>query len=159
MSWSVGQSLVEQMWEKLDVEYAVLFSDGFQDPVRKGRARAIAECIVLFMQPHFTDPDEVVREAGRRHKADQEGDDTYQTKGLGARSYELPPPLRDLAPPTRTRKAAAPPKPPGPDLSKVDDQTKTAIKFALDSGMFTEAQVAKTYGLSLDVVSAIKGTI
>lgn len=148
VSWSVGKTLVEQMWEKLDDEYAVLVTCDFKDAERKARARAIAECIALFMPPHFVTADDVIREAKRRNENTEE----YQTPGLGARRYELPEPREFAAKP---RKAAAA-KPPAPPKKSLDPQVERAIKFALQSSMFTPEELAKTYGLTVADVLSVK---
>lgn len=86
VAWSVTQTLVQQMWEKLDLAFQPI-AQGMGTEKDKARARAIAECIAIFMPPFFTTADDVVREAVRRHKADEAGED-YETPGLGSRRYE-----------------------------------------------------------------------
>jgi hypothetical protein len=137
------------MWEMLDVEFSVLAAEDFKNEVRKARARAIAECIALFMKPHFVTADDVIREAKKRHESDEE----YETPGLGVRRFETEPPYTTGA--VKPRRGA--PKPPAPKPAKeIDEQIKKAIKFALESGMFTPDQVAKTYGLTVTEVNALK---
>ena len=146
VSWSVAKTLVEQMWEMLDVEYQVLAADNFNNDIRKARARAIAECIALFMKPHFVTSDDVIREAKKRYENGEE----YETPGLGARRFETEPPYTTGA--VKPRRGA--PKPPKP--SSLDEKTKATLKFALESGMFTPEQLAKNYGVSVDEVNALK---
>jgi len=151
VSWNVARTLVEQMWDKLDIEYQVLAAEDFKNVERKARARAIAECIVLFMQPHFTNPDDVIREAKRRY----EGDEDYETPGLGARRYEsaateLVKIREEYAEKRKTRTPRSAPNP----ADKVDDQTKEAIKAALNFGLPAD-KIASTYRLPLAVIEAI----
>lgn len=86
MAWSVTRTLVQQMWDLLDEE----MNGAMQDiPGTKIRARAIAECVAIFMVPFFTTADEVAKEALKRYKAKQAGEE-YETPGIGARKYERP---------------------------------------------------------------------
>lgn len=97
VSWSVTKTLVEQMWEKLDIDMDAIKSfDGKtldheserERDLNKARARAIAECLAIFMKPFFETADDIVREAMRRHAARVAGDAEYATAGIGARRYE-----------------------------------------------------------------------
>lgn len=149
VSWSVAKTLVEQMWEMLDVEFSVLAAEDFKNEVRKARARAIAECIALFMKPHFVTADDVIREAKKRHENGEE----YETPGLGSRRYETEPPYTTGA--VKPRRSA--PKPPAPKPAKqLDEQTAKAIRFALESKMFTPEELAKTYSISVEDVLGVK---
>ena len=87
IAWSVTKTLVQQMWDLLDQEMEGAMRD---IPGAKIRARAIAECIAIFMTPFFSTTDEVAAEALKRYKAKCTGDDTYETAGLGARKYVRP---------------------------------------------------------------------
>lgn len=98
-------TLVEQMWHRLDSimdELALLPDTTEMDPEEyneaqlfeanlKGKARGCAEMIAIFMNPHFTDANEVAREAKRRADARKRLDESYETAGLGQRRYEHPP--------------------------------------------------------------------
>lgn len=168
MSWTVTKTLVQQMWEKLDVEYESLVMSG--DESWKHKARSTAECIAIFMPPHFRTADEVVKEAVKRFKAKEAGED-YETPGLGTRRYETPeewhatrggfttnsdiakanPPSASKRPSTRVKPVAT--------SENVPDDTKRAIKMGLESGMFSEADLARAYGLSIEVVHSIRRSV
>lgn len=188
VAWSVTKTLVEQMWEKLDVEMnhimGFLNSEGQwqfdpQPEPRKIRARALAECIAIFMTPFFETADDVAREAVKRHEARKKGED-YETPGLGHRRYEsaalahaskadgwystpgdaytsepsmagAPNPRRGGRTTTAPSRAAVPPK------IRLDEASQAAIRKA-HSGMpqiFTVEVLAKQYGATRAEVTAI----
>ena len=148
VSWSVTRTLVEQLWDKLDVEYELIVEKkAVYIDTTKGRARAFAEAIAIFMPPFFSTADEVIREAGSRYRAKKDGEQ-YDTPGLGSRRYEGA--VRNDKP--RATASTARPT----SASAVPEDTRKAIKFALQSGMFTKEQLAKTYKLSVDVVALIE---
>lgn len=150
VAWSVTKTLVQQLWDKLDLSMDVIRDDTQADEVKhdeKVRARAIAECIAIFMPPFFTTANDVASEALRRHKAKQAGEE-YETPGLGARRYEAA--VRNDKP----RRVSVPQN--QPTLGGLDDKSKTAIKFALESGFFTPEQLSKTYKVSVEVIHQIK---
>jgi hypothetical protein len=153
VSWTVTRTLVEQMWDKLDTEFYKIVHDGLDSVENKARARAIAECIAIFSPPHFRTADEVVAEAKRRYEAEQ-ADEEYETPGIGSRRYEIAEQWNKdrrtdgyTTDPNRTKPAA-------PSVN-VDQKTSEAIRFASESGMFTEEQIAKTYGISVAVVKQV----
>jgi hypothetical protein len=87
------------MWDKLDYEMDQLKGYWSKDgtwvsgrPVdpeyHKHRARALAECIAIFMTPFFETADDIAREAIRRWEARRDSDTEYETAGLGIRRYE-----------------------------------------------------------------------
>jgi hypothetical protein len=150
VSWSVAKTLVQQLWDKLDIEYSLIVESQAQNPDEtKGRARAFAESIAIFMPPFFSTADDVVREAGRRYKADKAGEQ-YETPGLGSRRYEGAIREDSKHTPRSTKQA-----PNQTSIGAVDEQTRKAIEFALDSGMFSAEELSKTYKLSIDVVKLI----
>ena len=101
VSWSVTKTLVEELWFKLDDTMSDLMEtqrmaqlpDGEKNyshalDVLKARARAIAECLAIFMKPFFEDANAIAAEALRRYTARKEGDTEYETAGIGHRRYE-----------------------------------------------------------------------
>lgn len=189
VAWSVTKTLVEQMWDKLDTEMDWI--KGHHDPEtqawtfdpesgpRKVRARAIAECIQIFMTPFFETANEVAAEAARRHKARVEGDKEYETPGLGSRRYEgavrqseqhasaaegwyqspdggytsNPERAGEKAVRTRGRSTSTGQV----DITKLTEQEQTAIKAAHEQmpTVFTPTVLAKQYGVSVAVVNAV----
>lgn len=179
-SWDVTKTLVEQIWDKLDAEMVKIksapTSSAEQVDVLQAtqRARAFAEVLAIFMVPHFRTADDIAREAAKRYKAKQAGED-YETPGLGSRRYETA---------ANVPRSAAPGWHPAPDGGytsdpaqagyarrggrtatrtatkpevKLGEKEQTAIKFAHESGMFKVADLAKTYGVSEAVINQIIG--
>jgi len=147
-SMAGGPTLVQQMWDLLDARTAELMKPVPDEEIltTRGQARGIAQCLALFMQPHFSTADDVVREAVKRYKAKQEGTD-YETPGLGSRSLESPPLF--IAPRrtgTATKKAANP---------SVSDADKASILKA--KGVFPADDLAKIYKVSVEVINQIWG--
>jgi hypothetical protein len=151
-----GPTLLQQVWDMLDVEVDLIYSERieFKD-YHKHRARMIAEVLALFMPPHFRTPDEVAREGIKRYKAREAGDDRYETAGLGSRAFEPPPAAVAAAAEFRTSsRTPAKRSAPKPSGKSVPDSALPAVKQALETGMFTVAQIAKTYGMTEDEVKA-----
>ena len=168
VSWSVTKTLVQEMWEMLDEAVKEIFepTEGEEMPVRgRIRARAIADCIVIFMKPYFENSDAVAAEAKRRYDAQKAGEE-YETAGLGSRRYEPAVFVAskdggyttdpDRAGEARPRRVSTPRNQPTAD--NVDEPTKKAIKFALESGMFTVEELARSYKLSEAVIRAIENS-
>jgi len=129
----------------------------------KVRARAFAECIAIFMPPHFTTADDVAREAKMRYNAKQAGDE-HQTAGLGQRRYEgaeewtkaqggwTSDPAQGMRG-TGTSKRSTPKTTQIPP--SLGEKEQAAIKFAFESGMFTEAVLSTTYKVPVQVIRQI----
>lgn len=114
IAWSVTVTLVEDMWHRLDsvMDELALTPEPKEpnenDPNNsvswlsdyigerefranlKGKARGMAEMIAIFMNPHFTDANQVAREAKRRAEARARKDAEYETAGLKSRRFESP---------------------------------------------------------------------
>ena len=133
----MSRTLLEEAWIKLDACVAEL-SETHYDPEEKARmkgvCRGMAEVLALFMKPHFTTADEIAGEAVKRYKAKKNGEHDYETPGIGGRRF-TPPPGTSAAP-----RAVVPPKP----KHKLGDKETQAIKFAMQSGMFKAADLAKS---------------
>ena len=141
-------TLIGQMWDELDRVTEPL-AQGQGTDYDKGYARGVAAMLAMFMVPHFTTADEIVREAVKRYKAKAAGEE-YETPGLGSRRMEPPPGSESKykVPATAkpyTRKVEV----------KLGEQQQKAIKFAKESGMFTVEVLAKTYGVSVAVINQI----
>ena len=178
VSWSVTKTLVQQMWDLLDDVMNELMdaTDEKEKDFYKSRARAIAECIAIFMKPFFDTADEIAREAVRRHKARQDGDTEYETAGIGARRYEVAAMAHSSATPgwytspdggytsdpsragrTSSRRSGRGTTAPAPVRIRLSTEDQEGIKNA-HAGMpqiFTIAVLAKQYGTTEAEVSAI----
>lgn len=160
IAWSITVTLVEQMWHRLDSimdELALLPKNTAEmDPEEyreheifeanlKGKARGVAEMIAIFMNPHFTDANEVAREAKRRADARARQDESYETAGLGQRRYEHPPSVTAEDAVKYKREPA-----PKPILSP-DEITKMKRAY----GSFPPDLLAKTFGITVEQVKQI----
>lgn len=177
--FDVTQTLVGQLWEKLDNEMDGIMAadpDSSDKMKHSQRARAFAESIAIFMPPFFTTADEVAKEAKRRYDARKAGED-YETPGLGSRRYEgavraaeqhasaaagwygTPDGTYTSQPEragekavraSRTKAAVAP-------AIKLTEQEQTAIKAAHEQmpTVFTPEVLAKNYGVSVAVVKQV----
>lgn len=157
---SVTLTLVEQMWDKMDTAYLMLRSSekefGVEDTHTlklRSQLRGMAEMTAIFMTPHFHSADEIAREVFVRWQKKEAGE-TYETKGLASRRYELP---RDTAYVGKRNRTVETTELPGP-FTKLTPQENEAIKFAVESGMFTVEQLARTYGVTEATVRKIAKT-
>lgn len=155
-SAEITMTLVGQMWEMADKAYEDFINadlsvvDGDKYNQMKGRLRGHCDMLAIFMQPHFRTSDEIGREVVKRSRAKLGGDTEYETAGLGGRRFEMP----------GTDKPRAGGNVPAAKITKVEpvlsEENKKAILFALDSGMFTPEQVAKTYKVSVETINSLK---
>lgn len=149
--------LLLHCWERLDYYTSQAIADrdeaikvfgtltGFKSDAGVS-ARAISEVLAPMMQPFFSTPDEIVKEAVRRHTARQAEDTDYETPGLGQKS---------LAPhdvmPMQVNPASKPSKP----EKELTEKDKAGIKMALGSGMFPIKKLAESYGVSEATIKAL----
>lgn len=154
VSWSVGKTLVEQMWDKLDETMEQVMVEQLAEA--KVRARAIAECIVIFMEIYFPTTDDVAKEAVRRYNAKKNGDSEYETAGLNSRRYEAA--QREAVKHGQSAPTRTPDGKPVIDVARVPEQDRTAIKQALDLGMFSVPELSKIYKLKDEVIEAIRNS-
>lgn len=160
VAWSVTRTLVEQMWDKLDLELdqikGHLNSEGKMqfaiDPnYHQIRARAISECIAIFMPPFFATADDVVRESVKRHEARLKGEE-YETPGLGHRRYESATVEKArIEQPVRPTGRARPATPAPP--ANVQRALRDSHKAMPD--VFTPEVLAQQYKLDISVVNDI----
>lgn len=156
IGWEVTKTLVQKVWDMLDVEYIFAIDDAAGE-LHRGRARALAEVLALFMDPFFTNADDVIREARRRYNAHKSGEE-YVTPGLESRRYDFPstvaePIRRSYGPPKSTGSTAL-----DKEIAKVSEADKGGIKLAMESGMFQADEVARMYKISASAVQAIIAT-
>lgn len=126
-------------WELLDAQVEIIKKDpGNKAAQYKGRA--LSEVLAIFMVPFFDNPDEIVREGVRRYE--NRNNPEYETPGVGQRSL-----------------AQFDKMPMRPDTKKVEvrlsEDLQGKLRKALDSGLFTAEQLAKSYGVSVEVIKAI----
>lgn len=148
-------ALLETTWELLDTAYAGLMENpgGPEADLAKVRCRTIAEVLAILMDPFFTDPNEVAREAKRRYEARQAGDDSYETPGLASEIWEPKSPLKATTSQPKSSAAAAP-----KSSKPLPPEAVAGAKKALESGKFTAAQIGKMYGVSEEAVKAAVGS-
>lgn len=151
-AWSITVTLVEEMWHRLDSvmdELALLQAEPEPDHdmllTLKGRARGIAEMIAIFMRPHFSNANEVAREAKRRADARAREDKEYETRGLG--QYRYSPPSAEEA----VKYKREPEKRPKPAIVSEDDAAKIRKAF----NHFPIEMLAKTFGITEAQVKTI----
>jgi hypothetical protein len=195
VSWSVTKTLVQQMWDMLDAELDQLKGHWASDGSTKGwvsgtpvnpeyhqhRARAISDCLAIFMQPFFTTADDIAREAIRRWEARRDTDLEYETPGIGARRYETAamahssaadgwystpedgytsdPQRAGAVSDRRGRRSTAVGAPAAPPAIKLSEADQKAIRNAHEQmpQIFTAEVLAKQYGLSVAVIKAVLG--
>lgn len=153
-----GPSLLQQLWDEMDRTTEQLMNPAvmvevqlpgtseitsMSNEVAKGRARGIAHALSLFMMPHFTTEDAVVREAVKRYKMKKAGEE-YETPGLGSRTYEPPPGDAKLATAPARRQPT----------HNLDADQIAKIKMKADGGWDTET-LAMAYAVSEAVIKSI----
>lgn len=176
IGWSMTKTLVAQVWDLLDDSmYEIMARDDYpKKESDKARARAFAEVLAIFMVPHFRTADDIAREAMRRYKAQQAGEE-YETPGLGTLKYMTPEAAHTRAEgwyQAPDGGYTSDPKQAGTPVGKrrgqsharkqetespLDEQAIKAIKFAGESGMFTVADLAKTYSVSAETIMKVLG--
>lgn len=167
-SGEITMTLVHKMWATADLVMDELVAsmalqeteptDERKEDILKaqGKLRGICLCLAIFMIPHFTTEEEIAKEIRIRYRHRSKAED-YETKGLGSRRYELPR-SEDEKPkvgsPERPR-ITLPPAPPKATKHSLGEMEIKAIKFAADSGMFSNADLAKTYKVSEAVIGQV----
>ena len=163
IGWSVTLTTLEKCWIKLDAVMVELMEGNYppmgqdasspENPERvrlKGVCRGMAELLAEFMGPHFRTTDEIAGEAKRRYDAKKAGE-PYETVGLGHLRLQGPPGENKYAPKPVTAPRAAP----FTKAATFTDEECESIKFAAESGMFTNEQLAKTYKVKVEIIEAV----
>lgn len=170
----VSRTLLEETWEILDDVVKTLM-EGNLDAEQKlrfqGEARGVAKVIQLFMKIYFSDVNAVSAEAKRRYEAARDGRE-YYTQGLGPRATEFPPGFRKEADAAAARMASAGattgarasaraqratgPRTKASKISTLSAEERTAIKAALDSGLFEVKQLCDIYKLTPEDVESLR---
>ena len=171
MSWSVTKTLVQQMWDLIDADMSRLKEENVapeEKDALKIRARAIAECLAIFMVPFFTTSDEIAHEALKRYKAKAAGEE-YDSPGMNARRYERPgleskdsrfyiAPDGFTSDPSQAGVTASK-KRSGSVQTTAEHKFTPAevevIKAMSGPGGFTPEQLAKTYGVSVAIIKSV----
>lgn len=141
-----GPTLLQRVWDMLDAEVNEIQAPGIHsNEYHKIRARALADVLAMFMVPHFTTSDEIVKESLRRYKARIDGDTEYETAGLGSRRFE-PPPGTDQIKYTDSK----PIKQTAPKSSgnRIPESGIKSVHTGLSTGMFTLPMIAKMYKMT-----------
>lgn len=157
IDWSImSGSFLEPLWGMLDEQMELIMESPNDDVKERARyeARGMAKTLAVLMPPFFHHPDEIAREAKKRYDMRVAQED-YETPGIGRLRLKPPQTTLDMV-------AAERPAPTAPrsnavtSTAKLGDREKAAIKNAMSvPGMFTEKDLAKTYGVSEDVIRAV----
>lgn len=126
-----------ELWKKIDYEVDQIKSGSLNPEYNKFRAGAFAEAISMIMP---LTRDEVSAEALRRWEARQAGTD-YETPGLAEEIYTPPVTFGN-------QKSTG---------NRIPDAAVNSSTQAIKLGMFTVAQIAKSYGMTEDEVKSQLG--
>lgn len=154
-------ALLQQTWHLLDSKVAIILAEpngpgdnaleAQERETARQQARGIAEVLAILMRPFFDKPDNIVREAVKRYKAKQAGQE-HETPGL-AESIWDPHTRWDGTPfSVENEKKARRSKTTATTLKPKDIE---GIKSALQSGMFDEKQLAEIYKVSVATVKSV----
>jgi hypothetical protein len=149
---TVTLTLLESCWEDADSIYEKLVEDETlndqQREALKNQLNGMCRMIARFMPPIMHTAREVGDEI-RKRKNMRDAHETYETPGLGNRRYES-------VNAQRAKEGRAPVTTPAVRAAKVlTEQERKAIKFAAASGMFTVADLAKTYDVTEAVIREV----
>lgn len=88
-------SLLSECWEHLDSVVARIIEEpnSHDAEYNKAYANGLAYMLAKFMNPHFTTPQEISKEAAKRYKNRKAGVE-YETPGIGSQRY-IPPRLAE----------------------------------------------------------------
>ena len=121
----------------------------------KSKARGMAEIIAIWTTPHFRTADDVAKEANRRHKAREAGEE-HTTPGtmVGNASVDLAVTFSNQGLKSNPTKAA--PEKARPVLA-VSSEVRAQLINGFSSGFFTVSDLAKMYSISEQSVKSIVG--
>lgn len=147
-----GKSILEQAWNQLDHAVEQIVSMQKNPDLKtslaevKSAARGKAEIIALFMVPHFRTADDVSREAMRRYKLKQAGEEVI-TPGIGMGRMIMPQTARTHAKPVSSPPAEKP-------KHNLSDQEVKAIKKAAGDGIPMD-MLAQMFKVSVAVIRSL----
>lgn len=153
----VSRNRVDDAWGKLDTALIELLEGNYDDAERtrlRGVCRGMAELLAIFMEPNFTDADQISAEAKRRYDAKKAGLQ-HQTPGLEPLKFGTPTSPAQKAVYTKTPGPVQPRNPAPSPVHKFTEDEVGSIKFAHESGMFTAEQLAKTYKVKVEVINKV----
>ena len=142
-----GRNHLLTLWQKLDAEIDTIRSLSPEHPaveVNKVRATTLAEVIQQLMHMFYADTNAVLAESMNRWEARQQGRQ-HESPGL-AESY-WDPTLRGAAATVERNKQTIAPKP-------LDPQKAAFVKHSLESGAMSPEELAKMFGVSIEVIKA-----
>jgi len=149
--WEILDGVMDELMPlaKQEKEATILLGDEQRLFELKAKARGMAEILCVWTVPHYRTANDVAKEAARRYKARVEGNTEYVTLGTVIALASA-----DLAISLGTK---ATPRKPTPVATKITVKPfeQTAIKLGASSGMFTEAELAGMYKISIDEVRAV----
>lgn len=152
LGWSVmSEQFLRDIWGQLDLRVNDIMGEeppddpGFKERARY-EARGLAVALAVLMPPFFYKPDEIAREAKKRWDERAIGNDSYETPGMGRLRLKPPPTEYTTAGLRKTDTSVQ---------TTLDDQTKAGIKAALESGLFTDKQLASTYSVTEEYIRSL----
>lgn len=151
---SQGRAVLAELWWRLDETIDLIRSgapDAHADIEAKSRANTLADTLSLIMSPFYPDAQSVLAESMTRWKARQAGEQR-ESPGL-AESIWDPLSRFDGTPYSRDNEARVRGGSPGKAEPAVLDTAKQGfIKLQLDTGAFKPEELAKMFGVSVEVI-------
>lgn len=140
----VTVTLILECWKYADQLYVML--DGEMHPDQRqqvrGELKGICKAISIFMPQYFPTVRAVADEVRKRANM-REAEETYETPGTMTRIFEAPKPAEPKVSVLERAKRV------------LDEDTRKAIKFAFDSGMFSKESLAETYDVTVAVIEEV----
>lgn len=129
-------SLLEEIWKQLDesVTYIIENPNGPQAEWHKAYAQGLAYTLAKFMNPHFTTPQEISREAKKRYDERKAGH-YYDTPGIASKKLVLPATARSFTESAVTRATQA--------VRQLNEKETQGIING--KGFFSAIEVARMY--------------
>lgn len=143
-SWgSMADEYLAPIWNLLDEEVKTIQGDvDFDREEARIRARAYARVLALLMQPFFTEPDAIVREAIRRHSERKKGEEP-ETPGIGRLRWKRP------------EATVGDPSHPSWQVGEYDPDNPTPVKHNLTDEQVAKIKAAK--GMPVQMLSVAYG--
>ena len=177
-----GYSTIEKMWDELDdVMAAIMTSQGYNAGTQtlygdqlRGYARGLSFALSMMTHPHFRTIAEIAKEAAKRYKIRTKQIEFEPTPGYRYNPVTpAQPPVGEKAafhgdtrPAAKTAPRRASPRKATPaqkaelkkiDMSPISTAQADQIRTAHSMGMFTVAELAQTYGITVETVEFLVG--
>lgn len=153
--------VLERLWAELDATMDTLMNlsgmegvDEHEVALLRVKARTQGETLLMFTYPFFTSIEEISREAKLRYNARKKGE-VRETPGLAGEEYAPPADNRRAQDSQETERKPASRRSSRSSTrtgKKLPAEALPTIKQALETKMFTVAQIAKSYGVTEEEV-------